>query len=261
MSLGGAVRLFEVLLGISLCLQTIEQLRIMALDRVGSWAIQRAEVPDRPLWLKKVLDWLLSEPARYQVLLFVRLLLALCLIVGWLGLAGALALFVIGLVLLIRWRGAFNGGADFMTLVALTALLMAHAIGQVFDSRLGWHAALWYVALQSISSYFISGWVKLMHPGWRSGEALPAFLDTGVYGPLPADSVFRRRWVARGCSWAFTVWEGCSPLALMDARIAVVFCGVAAIFHGLVFWFFGLNRFFWAWAVTFPAIIYAATGG
>jgi hypothetical protein len=35
-------------------------------------------------------------------------------------------------------------------------------------------------------------------------------------------------------------------------------CAVAALFHFLVFWFFGLNRFFWAWVASFPAIIWCA---
>jgi hypothetical protein len=26
----------------------------------------------------------------------------------------------------------------------------------------------------------------------------------------------------------------------------------------LVFWFFGLNRFFWAWVASFPAIVWCA---
>jgi len=26
----------------------------------------------------------------------------------------------------------------------------------------------------------------------------------------------------------------------------------------LVFWFFGLNRFFWAWLSSFPAVVYCA---
>jgi hypothetical protein len=54
------------------------------------------------------------------------------------------------------------------------------------------------------------------------------------------------------------VWECLAPLALLDARLAVVFCLIAALFHFLVFWFFGLNRFFWAWLSTFPAIIWCA---
>ncbi len=258
MSLDTAVRAFEILLGWSLLLQSLEQLRVQVLDRVGDWAIQRTEVPAHPRWLRPLLDVAL-RPAVYRATLWLRAFLAVLLMTGQLPLVGAIALFLIALLLLFRWRGAFNGGSDFMTLVGLTGLLIAHGVGAWAGMAQGWRAGLWYVALQSVTSYFMSGWVKLLRSEWRSGQALPYFLDTGVYGPLPADSVWRKPWAARACAWSFTVWEGCFPLALLDVRLAAVFCAVAAAFHFGVFWFFGLNRFFWAWLLTFPAVLYAAS--
>ncbi len=254
MTLDTASRAFEILLGWSLLLQSLEQLHVQTLDRVGDWAIQRGEVPTNPRWVRPLLD-LAFQPGPYRLLLWLRAGLAVTLMAGYLPLAGAVALFVLALLLLFRWRGAFNGGSDFMTLVGLTGLLIAHSVGAYAGMAQGWRAGLWYVALQAITSYFMSGWVKLLRPQWRSGRALPFFLDTGVYGPLAADSVFRRPLVARTCAWSFTVWEGCFPLALLDVRLAALFCAVAAAFHFGVFWYFGLNRFFWAWLTTFPAVL------
>ena len=252
-----AVRAFELLLGFSLALQCIEYLRIPALDRVNDWAILRAEIPARPRGVRAVLDVLLT-PRNERVLIVLRLALAMGLMSGGLGLAGAALLFAIGLVLLLRWRGAFNGGSDFMTLVGLTGLLIAHLLGAFQGMDMGWRAGFWYITLQSLTSYFMSGWVKLLHPSWRSGRALPQFLDTGIYGPLPADSAYRKPWLARSVSWTFNVWEGLFPLALLDVRLAALFCAVASVFHFLVFRFFGLNRFFWAWMTTYPAIVWCA---
>ncbi len=252
------VRAFELLLGWSLLLQTLEQWRIQGLDRVSDWSVQRREMPAHPPGLRALTDALFSRPGPYLAMLGLRGLLALALMAGVLPAAGAVALFVIALLLLLRWRGAFNGGSDFMTLVGLTGLLIAHGVGAWSGMEAGWRAGLWYVALQSLTSYFVSGWVKFLRPEWRSGEALPLFLDTGVYGPLAPGSVFRRPLVARAASWSFTIWEGCAPLVLLDLRIAALYCAVAAVFHFLVFWFFGLNRFFWAWLATFPALMYAA---
>jgi hypothetical protein len=259
MTLSLAVRLFEILLGWSLMLQTLEYLRVPSLDRVTLWPTLQQEIPARPAWIKASLNRLL-QPGPYSGLLVLRLLLAVALMLGQIGLGGASLLFVLALLLLLRWRGAFNGGSDFMSLVGITGLLVAHSMGAMTDAEWGWRAGFWYISLQTISSYFVSGWVKLLRPEWRSGRAMTHFLDTGVYGPLHPHSVFRRPQVAQVCSWAFTVWEGCFPLALLDARLAWVFCGVAAVFHFLVFWFFGLNRFFWAWVSTFPAVIYCASG-
>ncbi len=258
MTLSLAVRAFELLLGWSLALQCLEYWRIARLDRVNDWSLLRHEIPARPAWVRPLLDGLLT-PRRYRVLIALRLALAIGLMSGGLGLVGAALLFAMALVLLLRWRGAFNGGSDFMTLVGLTGLLIAHAVGAFLGMETGWRAGLWYVALQSLTSYFMSGWVKLLHPSWRSGRALPQFLDTGIYGPLPAHSAYRRPAVAMAVSWSFTVWEGLFPLALLDLRLAALFCAVASVFHFLVFRFFGLNRFFWAWLTSYPAILWAAS--
>ncbi len=257
MELTLAVRVFEVLLGFSLVLQTLEYLRLPSLDRVTLWPMLAQELPAQPAWLKAGLT-LLLQPGPYRAMLVLRLVLALGLMLGLVGLAGAAVLFVMALLLLLRWRGAFNGGSDFMTLVGLSGLLLAHLVGAIANESLGWQAGFWYISLQTVSSYFVSGWVKLLRAEWRSGQAMTLFLDTGVYGPLAQNSIFRNPQVARLCAWSFTVWEGCFPLALLDVRLALVFCGVASLFHFLVFWFFGLNRFFWAWLSSFPAVVYCA---
>lgn len=251
-----AIRAFEVLLGWSLLLQSIEFLRLRQLDRVGDWRIQRAEVPNA--LVRQVLDTL-YRPTVYTCMLGLRGALAMALMLGQAGVGSAVILFIMALLILLRWRGAFNGGSDFMTLVGLTGLLLAHVLGLFTDAASAWRVAFWYVAVQSLSSYFVSGWVKLMRPEWRSGRALTVFLDNAVYGPLPANSIYRQPQLAMLCSWGFTLWEGLFPLALLDVRLAAMFCTIATVFHFLVFWFFGLNRFFWAWLSTFPAILYCAS--
>jgi hypothetical protein len=256
LDLADAIRIFEVLLGWSLLLQTLEYLKLVRMDRVGDWEIQRQEIPNLPVrWL---LDRLL-EGRVYKGLLWTRGVLSVVLMAGHAELGVSLTLFVLAILLLLRWRGAFNGGSDFMTLVGLTGLLLAHGLGTLTDPTQAWRIALWYVTLQSLGSYFVSGWIKFMRPEWRSGQALTVFLDQAVHGPLPEKSLFRSPMVARMCSWSFILWEGLFPLALWSFHVAAVFCTVAAVFHFLVHWFFGLNRFFWAWLSTFPAILYCAS--
>jgi hypothetical protein len=109
-----------------------------------------------------------------------------------------------------------------------------------------------------VTSYFISGAIKLFSRERRNGIALPYFLDGGIYGPLAADSVFRHRFVAIACSWGFILWECAVPMVFLGPLFALVFCAIALVFHLLVFAFFGLNRFVWAWLVSFPAMIYCA---
>jgi hypothetical protein len=163
-------------------------------------------------------------------------------------------LFVGTLLLLVRWRGAFNGGSDFMTLVTITGMLIAQVVALWADKGLGWAVGLSYIAIHTLSSYFVSGWIKLLQPEWRSGRALTVFLNGGIYGPLSPDSIFRRPQVAMLCSWAFILWEAVFPLTLLNPHSALLFMVIAAVFHFLVFWFFGLNRFFWAWLTNLTAV-------
>jgi hypothetical protein len=256
LEIASAVRMFEVLLGLSLLLQTLEYFKLSHTDQVGHWEIQRQEIPNRPVRL--ILDRLFQARV-YQSLLWIRGGLSLVLMAGQAGLGVSIGLFLLAVLLLMRWRGAFNGGSDFMTLVGLTGLLIGHALSGWNDSATAWTMAFWYVTLQSLGSYFVSGWVKLMRPEWRSGRALTVFLDQAVHGPLSDNSPFRSPKVALICSWGFILWEGLFPLALWNLQVAAVFCSTAAVFHFLVFWFFGLNRFFWAWLSTFPAILYCAS--
>ena len=105
MSLTLAIRIFEVLLGWSLLLQTLEYLRVQSLDRVAVWPILQQEIPARPAWIKVCLNKLF-QPCPYKALLGLRLALAIALMLGHIGLIGALLLFLIAMLLLLRgWSG------------------------------------------------------------------------------------------------------------------------------------------------------------
>ena len=255
MPVSSAARALEVLLALSMLLQTLEYLRMrqaLTVQGLWAWPVQRADIPPGPV--QNLLDTLFADRAMHWHLL---LRLPVLILLAWHGsnLVLAVFLFASHVLMLIRWRGAFNGGSDFMTLVALSGLLLAELVQLGGDPHLAWRAGLWYICLQSMTSYFMSGWVKLMQPEWRSGQAMIIFLNAAIYGPLPAASVLRKPWLARLGAWAFIGWECAAPLALLDPLVAFVFCAIALLFHFLVFWFFGLNRFFWAWIVTFPAIL------
>ena len=254
-----AIRSFECLLATSLLIQTLEFLQIRSAQQnnaVWRWQVQRGDLAHASEAARKAFDWLYSERV-HRAHLLLRLAAAASLYVGS-SIVSATLLFVSTIAILIRWRGAFNGGSDFMTIVVLSGLLIAHLAAGVIEPNLAWRAGLWYVCIHAVTSYFISGAIKLCSPNWRSGHALTTFLDGGLYGPLPVGSLLRRPRVAQLCAWAFILWECCFPLALVGPDWAIMWCAVAAMFHLLVFRFFGLNRFFWAWVASFPAIIHCA---
>ena len=259
LSLAEAWRLSQLLLAWSLLLQLLEYLRMDSATQahgLWSWALQRRDLPKE--WQRRVLDHLFA-PHVHRLHLWLRL----AILGAWLGNSEQplwiTLLFVSQLTLFVRWRGAFNGGSDFLTLVALTGQLLGTWLEQIVANEWAWRAGLWYVSLQAVTSYFISGWVKLLRREWRRGEAMTIFLNAAIYGPLPASHPLRKPGLAKLGSWAFIGWECVFPLALLHPSLAVLFCGVAALFHFLVFWFFGLNRFFWAWIAAFPAIVWSAS--
>jgi hypothetical protein len=253
-----AIRATELVFALSLTIQTLEYLRMgkyTANDAFWSWQLQRDDIPNASV--RALLD-VLFKPRMHQLHLWLRLAAALTLAVQGASLPLVVFLFVGNLLILIRWRGAFNGGSDFLTLVVLTGLLISQVVGALGNAQLGWQAGFWYIAIQAITSYFMSGAVKLLRPEWRNGSAMTIFLNGAIYGPLSATHPLRNKWLAMMGSWGFIVWEILFPFSLLDPRLAAVFCAVAAFFHFLVFWFFGLNRFCWAWMCSFPAIIWCS---
>ena len=256
-----AIRATEILFAWSLGIQTLEYLRMRhatANDALWSWRLQRRDIPNAAM--RAVLD-VLFLPRVHQTHLWLRLAAAVVLAVHGATLPLMVFLFAGNLLILIRWRGAFNGGSDFMTLVVLCGLLIAEVFDALDKPMLGWQAGFWYIALQSITSYFMSGSVKTLRREWRNGSAMTTFLNAAIYGPLSPTHPLRNKWLTLLGSWSFIVWEMLFPLSLLDARLAAGFCAVAALFHFLVFWFFGLNRFFWAWMCSFPAIIWCSGQG
>jgi hypothetical protein len=253
-------RLTECFLAINLLIQTIEYLHLReATGPQGVWAfsLQGRDFKSAPM-LHALFGWL-SQEAIYFWLLLLRLMACLVLFVAGGSLPLILFLFVSGLFIVMRWRGAFNGGSDFMTMAVMTGCVLASVIGYWESEELGWRAGLIYIAIQSATSYFISGGVKLLSAEWRNGQALPLFLDGGVYGPLSRLSPYWFGAVAKTVSWAFILWECSIPLALLALPNALFFCTVGLFFHGLVFWYFGLNRFVFAWLSSYPALCFIAS--
>ncbi len=261
MNLTLAARWVEILFSISLLIQTLEYLKLLSFtaeEGIWSWKIQRSDIPKTQNAVRQLLDFLLNQKG-YKIILLLRLIAALSLCVIGVCIWSAWFLLISNLLLLVRWRGAFNGGSDFMTLVLTCGLVLGQTCAPFSGEAMGWVVTLWYISIHSITSYFMSGWVKLISKEWISGVCMPIFLSTGVYGPLKTGSVLGKRPVAVICSWAFILWEALMPLSLIDTQLAWVFCSIALVFHFLVFMFFGLNRFFWAWAASLPAILYCST--
>src|SRR5581483_232816 len=100
----------------------------------------------------------------------------------------------------LRWRGTYNGGSDYMTLLILLTVSAASLSG---DHPRVVSVALGYIAIQSALSYFIAGIAKIRHREWRTGEALSRLLNSPVYAtPESARAISHNRAFCFAGSWA-----------------------------------------------------------
>lgn len=245
------------LIGIAIALQSLELWairRVAADDGVWPWRVVRRDLEVFGAAALRVLDGLLSE-RRFSTLLIVRLLCAVAITLVPHALP-MLFLWLSTLLISLRWRGSFNGGSDFMTLLVLTAL----SVATLFPAhRIVTVGALWYIALHTCNSYFLAGLVKLRTANWRSGRALAGFLQSTIYErPLFPPSWLSQPRLNRLASWSVIALECLFPLALVRPESCLTLIGFALIFHVINAYALGLNRFVLAWAATYPALLWCS---
>lgn len=205
-----------------------------------SWRILRQDFQFFPRPMLAVLDTILGGRWFIGVI-------ALQLILGATSLAYPRVPVFVGLLLThtlicLRWRGTFNGGSDFMTLVVLTALVLAGSFGEGSEVV---RLALIYISLHSIASYCIAGAAKVSSASWRSGQALRYFT---AYVPAPQ--------LARLMTGVILLFECSFPLAVSRPEVCVFYIGLGLCFHIGNAWVLGLNRFILPWGATYPALLF-----
>lgn len=220
MELEHAIRLTEILMGFAFAQQSIEHFKSATNER----------------------------------LLFIpRLILSLLLIAGFHTAWVTLLLLLIGLAILQRFQGPYNGGADRMSLLILSCLCLAHFAPTQYWKEI----AFGYLALQLVLSYFISGWVKVVNPEWRSGRAL---CDVYQFSAYPVSESLRGWAKSPGLllfmSWGVIVFELVFPASLLSTTTLAIALVIAACFHFSNACNFGLNRFFWIWVSAYPSILW-----
>lgn len=217
MSLVEAIRLTEILLGLALFQQSVEHIKA---------------------------EWNIFLP---------RLFLAVLLIIGFHTAWVAVLLLFSGLAALHIFQGPYNGGADRMSLLILSSLCLVYFL----PSQRWQEIVIGYLALQLVLSYFISGWVKIKNPNWRSGRAL---CDVFQFSAYPVSESLRG-WsqspqLLLVMSWGVMLFELLFPFSLLSTTSLAIALLVAACFHLVNACLFGLNRFFWVWIAAYPSIIW-----
>ncbi|MDO9182744.1 MAG: hypothetical protein Q7U04_10060 [Bacteriovorax sp.] len=252
-----AIRLVQIIISFAVLIQTIEYLLIkesFSESGVWRWKEIQVELHFLPSWAQAVFNFFLNEH-NFPILLWIRLSCALLVIFFP---AGSLFLFLFFSSLLIaqRFRGSFNGGSDYMSLI----ILMALSIQGLFPTLLITKGVLWYIALQSATSYFMAGLVKLKLNSWRTGSALGDFIQSPNYNPPIWIKWFAQHQTFNfSASWLIMIFEISFPLILIQQHLVVsVWLLVAFAFHFLNVFVFGLNRFLIVWLASYPAIYFCA---
>ncbi|PHR56839.1 MAG: hypothetical protein COA43_13070 [Robiginitomaculum sp.] len=192
--------------------------------------------------------------AKYERTLFaLRIVLSLLLLFGIATQWVSLLLVVLGLFVLRRFQGPYNGGSDRMSLLILCCLC-----GVLFAPTDQWREYIFgYLALQLVLSYFISGWVKITNSEWRNGRALQ---DVFRFSAYPVSEALRgwARYPRLLCfmSWMVMMFEILFPVSLLTQSSLIAALVIAAIFHFGNACLFGLNRFFWVWLAAYPSILW-----
>jgi hypothetical protein len=156
------------------------------------------------------------------------------------------------------WRLVGGDGAIQMTLIALIACSLALLIG---DRTSGRTAVLFFVGGQGLLAYMAAGVAKIVSQEWRREDVVSKIASTVAYGSGPAARVIA---FVPGSGRALTVsvivFETAMPFSILfPVDVTVAFLVIALLFHIGCAVVMGLNDFVWAFAATFPGILYISS--
>jgi hypothetical protein len=219
---------------------------------------------------------------RFFILLWLRLLILIFLsITPWvaatsdlwrLGIHSDLFLFMLfsfilysSILIKLHFRGVFNGGSDYMSFILQMACWIS-LLGKVLalftsiNSQSIMTGALLYLGLQSIWSYVVAGYIKLIRVNWRNGHALPSLMK---YSLRPSGRhlgfyLEKNLFVCKLLTWGFILMELAFPFILLQPKLALLLFPAGIVFHFLNYWLLGLNRFAHIWPITYWAILFTA---
>ena len=164
-------------------------------------------------------------------------------------------LIVLQLLVGIRFRGSFNGGSDIMTFVVATGTLVALASSTEKGQTLG----LLYIAVHTLYSYFKSGISKLSSADWLRGLALSGFLKRSLFVNVQkySEVLASHYFLSAFMCWMIISFELFSAVLLFYPGPVYFYFFAAIIFHCLIYFTFGLNRFLWIWLSAWPATLFS----
>ncbi len=243
------------LIGLALVFQSLEFIKMKeSINETGIWRWSeiRSDYLFLPERILNGLDWIM-EPKRFMEMMTLRFYTAILAFLYPHFTIVFIFLFITTFLITIRWRGSFNGGSDYLALIILLCL----CLGYVFPILA--KAALWYITLQVISSYFMAGLYKIKQKKWRNGTAVYGFVSSPSY-KTPNFFIDKSKDPAFALvmAWGVILFELSFPLVLSHPYVTGLYLIAGLLFHLANFMAFGLNRFFWVWSASYPALYYCS---
>lgn len=251
MNAGDALRATELIAGAGAAISSLELLvahRTLAGGGEISWEVGRLVDRTRAGAIGRALDPLFSYPG-VLALPAARLIAALCTMIAPSPLAAAVV--AVTTLLMIFRAGWSMDAAVQLAVPTFTALALARAVPSS-------PAPLAFIALTSLASYATAGLTKIGVSTWRDGTALRQLLANDMFGDAKLAALFDAHPIfARWSCRAFLALECALPFALITpAPITWALLAAGAVFHLAVAVTMGLGNFFWAFAATYPAILW-----
>jgi hypothetical protein len=191
----------------------------------------------------------------FKMLVVVRLLL-----IGIINIPGLVQYYFICLIVLFFIEVLINNrflfgrdGSDQMDIMILLGLASVYLLRNEKLEIIG----IAFIAFQSCLSYATSGIAKLISPTWTSGNAIVHILNANSYGMRKVSIFFDAVTIRKKSACIMViVWECLMPLSVFAPRyIMYSLLAMGLVFHLLIAIVMGLNKFFWSWLATYPAII------
>lgn len=196
-----------------------------------------------------------DQPFKYSLVL--KLILS-CLLffISLYGIISSLlfcSLFLLHALIFVRTPYSLDGAYQ-MSLVVLFSLSLGSISGTQSNSS---SLCLYYIAIQLIISYFISGYSKLLSIVWRKGYAANLVFSTKIYGHSLIHNMVQHRPTAYALCWCVMVFESLFFLSIfMAPSFSLFFIACSFFFHLANAIFMGLNNFLFSFSSTYPSLIY-----
>lgn len=236
--------------------------KIFDVDELLSWEVlkySKKSMYSDPFWV--FISKFFREPV-FKSILWIRLvtcsiLLLVCFLnFGGDFVRGFLIVLILAISIFLSLRSIYGlDGAHQMNIIILFGLTFYFLQS---ENTFGRDFSLFFIAGQSLSSYFLAGAFKLKGHKWRNGTAISGIMTTKIYGhSYFGQIVMRNPMICYFLSWGTICFELFFIFSVVcDPIVLYAFLILGFLFHSLNCLLMGLNGFLYAFVATYPAIIY-----